>query len=99
KGRPEKFARSNRSFEKKGNKPAAKTNVKAVQNKEQQGLQTFNSRLLQHLKNSPGKKFPRKSIYSKFIRDFSKQEMGMGISELEKEGKIVIDGSRVYLPH
>lgn len=99
KGRLIKFSPSHRSFERKGNKPIKKENLTEPQDKERHLPLTFYNRLLQHLKSAPGKKFTRKSIYKKFIRDFSKQEMGLAISELEKEGKIMIDGSRVHLPY
>ncbi|HXH19374.1 MAG TPA: ribonuclease R [Chitinophagales bacterium] len=71
---------------------------KKKQNKKQQTPATFNTALLRYLKNAPHKKFSRKSIYKKFIREFSKQEMALAIAELEKEGRIVIDGSKVHLP-
>lgn len=59
---------------------------------------TFNTALLRYLQNAPRKKFSRKSIYKKFIHEFSKQEMSLAIAEMEKEGKLVIDGSKVHLP-
>jgi len=68
------------------------------QNNKQQPPATFNNTLLRYLKNNPRKKFSRKSIYKKFIHEFSKQEMSLAISELEKEGRLVIEGSRVHLP-
>lgn len=61
--------------------------------------QKFSSKLLQYLKNDPGKRFSRKSIYKKYITEYSKMEMAQVILEMEKQGQLVIAGDKVHLPY
>lgn len=72
---------------------------KSNQEQELPAPQKFSSKLLQYLKNSPGKKFSRKSIYKKYITEYSKQEMAQVITDLEHEGQLVIAGDKVHLPY
>ena len=61
--------------------------------------QKFSSKLIQYLKNDPGKKFSRKSIYKKYITEYSKQEMAQVITELETQRQLVLAGDKVHLPY
>ncbi|GIV34309.1 MAG: ribonuclease R [Chitinophagales bacterium] len=58
----------------------------------------FPGMLIKYLQSSAGKRISRKSIYKKFNRSFSKEEMALAIKELEQEGRLMVEGSKVFLP-